>query len=240
MDLTSTIWERIAPAPAGAMTGSSVVLAFAVALAVCLVPGLWRWMRLAVTLVHELGHAGVGILVGRRFTGFVVRGDMSGHAVTAGRPTGLGRVATTWAGYPMPAVVGAGLVLAATGRQAAPVLTALILILLGALLRARSAGTLLTLLVSLGIAAATWWWRSDAVQAQLLLGLGVVLLVGAWRHLGAVMSGAHPRGIADVSDPGVLHRLTHIPRVVWTGSFVLVLAAASWYALLTLHTAATG
>ena len=71
-------------------------------------------LRLGVTLVHELGHAFVGMLVGRRFTGFVLRGDMSGHAVTVGPPRGIGRLVTTWAGYPMPGVVALGLVAAAS------------------------------------------------------------------------------------------------------------------------------
>jgi hypothetical protein len=31
-----------------------------------------------------------------------------------------------------------------------------------------------------------------------------------------------------VSDPGVLARLTRVPRVVWNTTFVVVLAAASW------------
>ena len=77
-------------------------------------------MRLAVTLVHELGHALVGLAVGRRFTGFVLRGDMSGHAVTVGPARGPGRVLSTWAGYPAPAVVGAALVWAAGRGWAAP------------------------------------------------------------------------------------------------------------------------
>lgn len=232
VDLASTVWDRLTPVAAGTgVTGGGVLLACAVAVAVCVVPVVWRWVRLAVTLVHELGHAGVGMLVGRRFTGFVVRGDMSGHAVTSGRPTGLGRVVTTWVGYPMPGLVGAALLWAAGSGYAAPTLTVLLVGLLAVLARVRSAGTLLTVVVSLGTVGAAWWWRSDGLQAQLLVGFGVVLVVGAWRHLGAVLGGGHPRGAADVSDPGVLRRLTGIPRMLWTGSYVLVLAAVTWFSI---------
>ena len=51
-----------------------------------------------------------------------------------------------------------------------------------------------------------------------------MLLVGAWRHLGAVVA-APERG---TSDPGVLARITRVPRTLWITSFVLVLGAASW------------
>jgi hypothetical protein len=215
--------SRLEPASgAVAMTAPAVTVALVAAVIVVAVPAVWRVVRLAVTLVHELGHALVGLAVGRRFTGFVLRGDMSGHAVTVGPARGAGRVLTTWAGYPAPALVGVGLVWTAGRAWAAPVLTLVIVVLLGALLRVRSLLTGLVLLVALGATGALWWWRDDTVQAQVLVGAGIVLLVGAWRHLGAVV-----RTRDRASDPGVLDTLTHVPRVVWNASFVLVCAAAS-------------
>ncbi|TPG19172.1 M50 family metallopeptidase [Pedococcus bigeumensis] len=219
-DLLST---RLEPATGDvALTAPAVTVAFVAALLVVAVPAIWQVMRLAVTLVHELGHALVGLAVGRRFTGFVLRGDMSGHAVTVGPPRGPGRVLTTWAGYPAPAVVGAALVWAAGRGWGAPVLSVVIVILLVALVRVRSLLTAVVMLVALGATGALWWWRDDAVQAQVLVGAGIVLLVGAWRHLGAVL-----RTRDRSSDPGVLAALTHVPRLVWNASFVLVCAAAT-------------
>lgn len=183
----------------------------------------WRVLRLVVTLAHELGHAVVGVAAGRRFVGFVLRADMSGHAVTVGRPSGPGVIATTWAGYPAPAALGAALVLLATSGWAAPVVTTLLLALLVAAVFVRSALTGLVVLASVGLLGALWWWRDDVTQQYGLLGLGVVLLVGAWRHLATVL------GHADAtSDPGVLARLTRLPTLLWQLSFVLVLALASW------------
>lgn len=208
------------------LTAGGVLAVLAVALVAVGWHPLWAWVRLAVTLVHELGHAVVGVLVGRRFTGFVLRGDASGHAVTVGPARGLGVVATTWAGYPMPAVVGAGLVLAAAKGWSAPVLGVALLALVVALLFVRSALTgLVVLAVGAGVAA-LWWWRDVQVQQHVLVGVGVVLLVGAWRHLATVMGDRSPR-----TDPGALTRLTHVPRLLWLASFVLVCAAATWVAL---------
>ena len=214
---------RLEPATGDvAMTAPAVTVALVAAVLVVAVPAVWQVIRLAVTLVHELGHAVVGIAVGRRFTGFVLRGDMSGHAVTVGPPRGLGRVLTTWAGYPAPAVVGAGLVWTAGRGWGAPVLAATIVVLLVALVRVRSLLTAVVMLVALGATAALWWWRDDDLQAQVLVGAGIVLLVGAWRHLGAVL-----RTRDRASDPGVLATLTHLPRVLWNASFVLVCVAAT-------------
>ncbi|MEO3937394.1 M50 family metallopeptidase [Dermatophilaceae bacterium Soc4.6] len=209
------------PAPGSALTPTGVWVTLAVALALVATP-VWSLVRLGVTLVHELGHAFVGVAVGRSFTGFELRGDMSGAAVTRGRPRGPGRVATTWAGYPAPAVVGALLVVAAARCWAAPTLSVLLLLVLAALLRVRSALTLLVVAAVLAAGGALWWWRDDQLQAQVLMGLGLVLVVGAWRHLGAVRSTRE-----RTSDPGVLASLTHVPQIVWLASFALVCLAAT-------------
>jgi hypothetical protein len=216
--------ERVTPVVV-TVGAATVTTALVAALVVLFVPPVWSVLRVAVTLVHELGHALVGMAVGRRFTGFVLRGDMSGHAVTVGPSRGPGRVLTTWAGYPAPALVGAATVWVAGRGWAAPALTAVMVVLVVALLRVRSLLTAVVVLLALGATAALWWWRDDELQATVLVAVGVVLLVGAWRHLGSVAR-SRQRG----SDPGVLASLTPVPRAVWTASFVLVCAAASVFA----------
>ncbi len=223
-DWAHELRDRVLPLAGDvALTAPRLGVVAVIALLVVAVGPVWRVARLAVTLVHELGHAFVGIAVGRQFTGFVLRGDMSGHAVTKGRPRGIGKVVTTWAGYPAPAVVGAALVWLAARGWSSPALTVTLVLLLASLVRVRSLLTATVMLVVLAAAGALWWWRDDALQAQALVGLGLVLLVGAWRHLGAVFA---TRGGA--SDPGVLAALTHVPTVVWNATFVAVSAAATW------------
>lgn len=203
----------------------TVATALVAAVVVLVVPPVWQRLRLAVVLVHELGHALVGSAVGRGFTGFVLRGDMSGHAVTVGPSRGVGRVLTTWAGYPAPAVVGAATVWVAGRGWAAPALTLALGVLPVALFRARSLLTGVVVLATLAATAAVWWWRDDRLQATVLVALGVVLLVGAWRQVGAVMR-SRDRG----SDTAVLAALTGVPKALWVGSFLLVCFAASVFA----------
>jgi hypothetical protein len=226
MNWLEQVWSRIVPDAGIALAGPPVLVVLVAALVAVAVEPVWRVVRLGVTLVHELGHAGVGMLCGRRFTGFVLRGDMSGHAVTVGPARGLGRVLTTWAGYPAPGVVGALAVWLAVRGWSAPVLTGILAVLVTSALRVRSGLTALVVAVALVGAGALWWAGSPQLQAQVVVGVALVLIVGAWRHLGAVVA-AKERA---VSDPGVLARLTRLPRAVWNATFALVLGWATWVA----------
>lgn len=228
MDIGGEIATRWAAAMPGLPPGALGVAAVLAAIVV-LVPGLWLRLRIAVTLVHELGHALVGVLSGRRFTGFGVRGDMSGHAVTVGPARGLGRIATTWAGYPMPALVGLLMLWSVSSGYAAALLSAGLLALVVALVFVRSVGTFVTVVAVGALVGALWWWRDDEVQGLVLATTGFVLLAGSWRHLAVVaFDGRRDRG----SDPAVLSQLTGIPSILWTTTFLAVHAAATWAAAL--------
>lgn len=217
------VWAHIAPTAADPGAAWSI-LAILAALVAVVVPFLWRYARLAVTIVHELGHAVVGMLAGRRFTGFVVNGDMSGHAVTVGRSRGLGRVLSAWAGYPAPAIVGAVLVQIAFGGWAGAALAVALVVLVLSLVFVRSVHTLVAVLVSAAIVGGIWWWGGPVLSAALALGAGLFLLLGAWRHLGAVVT----RGRGK-DDPAQLAALTRIPSWVWNGTYALVLAGCTWW-----------
>lgn len=220
-DILAAITQRSAPGDAPEQLWPLLLALAAAALAVT-VPVLWRLVRPAVTIVHELGHAIVGILVGRRFTGFVVSADMSGHAVTVGPSRGPGRVACTWAGYPMPGILGAAAVVVALRGWAGTALLAALVILLLSLVFTRSLHTLLAVLATMAVIGGVWWWGSAQVMALLALAGGAFLLLGAWRHVGVVIVGGR-RG----DDPGQLAQLTGIPAALWTASYVLVLLACT-------------
>jgi hypothetical protein len=72
-------------------------------------------------------------------------------------------------------------------------------------------------------AGALWWWRNDAVQQYVLVAAGLVLVVGAWRHILSVM-----RHGSRSDDPAVLARLTHLPRGLWNLTFLAAAGTSSW------------
>lgn len=216
--------SRIGPDPAPD-PGWWILLALAAGVLAVVVPGVWGWTRRAVTVVHELGHALVGIAAGRRFTGFVINGDMSGHAVTVGRARGIGRAASTWAGYPAPGILGAALVAAAMSTWSRPALSLSLAVLILSLVFVRSMHTLATVLIGVGLLGALWWWGSTSLIAGASLAAGAFLLLGAWRHLATVI-----RHGGRTDDPGQLAAITGAPAWMWSASYVLVLAGAMWWA----------
>ena len=223
-NLAGDVWQRIVPGPAPE-PGRWILVAVLVALLVVVLPPLWRYARLAVTIVHELGHAAVGIAVGRRYTGFMVSSDMSGHAVTVGPRRGIGRILSTWAGYPAPAVLGAAAIQIALSGWVAAALLAATVILVVSLVFTRSVHTLIAVAATAAALGAVWWWGGPQLASLVTLAAGVFLLLGAWRHLGAVaLSGR--RG----DDPAQLAQLTWLPAWVWSGSFALVLGVCTWWA----------
>mgnify|MGYP002741889213 CR=1 FL=1 len=206
-------------------------IALAVLVVVLAFPTARRWGRTLVTIVHEAGHAGAGMLVGRKFQGFVVEKDLSGHAVTAGRTRGPGRIATTWAGYPAPAVLGALVVVAALGGLAGPVLVVSLLALVVLLVMSRSVRTVALVALTIAVTGAVWWfggqWRAGAVG-----GVGLALLLGAWDSLGDV---ARSRGPGQ--DHRTLAELTPLPAGFWLFTWFLTDVAATALALLAVREA---
>lgn len=179
----------------------------------------WPWIRLAVTVVHEAGHALVAVLVGRRLAGITVHSDTSGVTVSRGRPRGPGMVAMLLAGYLAPAVLGLLAALLFTHGHALALLWLLIAVLVGVLVWVRNGYGLLTVLVlGAGLAAITRYAepRTQAVLAALV---AWVLLLAAPRPLVDLLrrSKAQRRG----SDPDQIARLTRIPTVLWILALLL-------------------
>ena len=166
--------------------------------------------------------------MGRRFTGFVVSSDMSGHAVTVGPRRGLGRILTLWAGYPAPAILGTVLVQLALAGWAGAALFVALVVLAVSLLFTRSAHTVLAVLATAAVIGLAWWFGIPGVVTALTLVAGSFLLLGAWRHLGSVMTSRRRS-----EDPGQLAQLTGVPAAVWNLTFLLVIGACTAWATLT-------
>jgi hypothetical protein len=211
------IWQRATatqPAPS-----STVVLATAaVAALVVLMPRVWPVARHVITLVHEGSHASVAVLTGRRLTGIRLHSDTSGLTVSVGHPRGPGMIATAFAGYVGPGLVGLGAAWLTSRGHAVAVLWILLLLLLLMLVQIRNWFGLWSVLVTgAGLVAVTWWaapqWQTTTAYA-----LAWFLLLGAPRPVLELLAHRGPG-----SDADLLARLTRLPALLW----VLVFGAVT-------------
>ncbi|MCI1747768.1 MAG: M50 family metallopeptidase [Acidipropionibacterium sp.] len=207
------------------VTGRWLLAAVGLAVGTVATPPAWRLVRPVVALVHEVGHGLVGLLCGRRFSGFVISPDMSGHTVTVGRRAGPGTVLTAAAGYPMPALIGALAIQAAVQGRAGIVLVGVLLALIAVLVRVRSLFTAAWVLALIAADGLLWWSGTTPWSAAAVVWLGAILLIGAWRHLIAVAL----HGDAG-QDPGVLARLTRVPASIWILLLAMPMLACTWWA----------
>jgi hypothetical protein len=193
------------------------VISLALALAALIPMPAWRVGRLAITVVHEGGHAVAAILAGRKVTAVHLRSDASGVTLHRGSLSWTARVITAAAGFPAPGVVGA----------------------VGAWLIADHHVTWwLAALTGLGLAMAVLWVRNlfgVAVMAVWLAGLGWLLrwgtaggdaLVGAviawYLSLGGLRAAAELFRDHGPSDAADLGRLIRLPAVVGKVLFVAI------------------
>src|SRR5699024_1233186 len=89
----------------------------------------------------------------------------------------------------------------------------------------RSLHTVAAVVITAVLVGAVWWFAEADLGALLTLAAGVFLLLGAWRHLGAVVTSGR-RG----DDPAQLAQLTGLPAWLWSLTFALVLAVCTWWA----------
>lgn len=207
-----------------------LVLCALLALGLCVPRRTWRWFGLVVTVVHELGHALAGLVVGRRVMTIRIEADHSG--VTHSFGTGPTAAWSTFWGYPFPALVGA-LWVGAIGAGLWPlaavvsavVLLASLLVMRGWLSWGVTTGAAVLLL---GLV-----WADLALGRWLMLAAGTALWIGAlrvwWllarRHVGGHLSRRaqreHPLGLP--SDAVALAHATRLPAVLWIAAFLLVI-----------------
>lgn len=218
MSLIAELWRRaLATQPLPSPQGAALLAVVAL-----LVVGFaWRTVRTLVTICHESGHAIVAVLAGRRLSGVRVHSDTSGLTVSRGRPKGPGMVATLFAGYPAPAVVGLGIaVLAGTGHSSG-VLWLLVLLAAVLLVWIRNLyGALVVIAAGVGVGLVTWYAPPSAL-GWIATGLAWLFLWSAPRPVLELLR-RHSPG----SDAAQLAGLTHVHRYVWCGLWLVLTVAA--------------
>ena len=195
----------------------------------------YRLVRHLATLLHEAGHAIVGVLVGRKLRGIRLHSDTSGLTVSRGKPTGPGMVATLLAGYPAPAVVGlAGAWLVSAG-YAAGMLWALVLLCALMLVFIRNFYGLWVILVTgVGVAVLSWTASAEILSITAYLMVWSLLLV-APRAVVELQRSRRRQRSSTSSDADQLARLTRIPAGFWIAVFWLICAGClvlgGWFLL---------
>lgn len=219
--LPGEIWDRattVQPAPS-----QLVVLGALVVVLLCLaVPTAWHLSRHVLTIVHESAHALVAVLSGRRLSGIRVHSDTSGLTVSVGKPRGPGMVATAFAGYVGPSVLGLAAAWVLGQGYAVGLLWGLVVALTLLVVRVRNWYGLWAVLVTGVLLVGVTWWGSSAVQVAVAYVVTWYLLLGAPRavlEMQAQRRGTRGRG---TSDADMLGRLTPLPAGFWVAVFLLV------------------
>lgn len=202
----------------------AAVLATAVlAVALVLVPRLWGLSRHLVTIAHEGAHGVAALLSGRRLSGIRLHSDTSGLTVSRGRSTGPGMVATAFAGYVGPALLGLGAAYLLRERHALAVLWLAVLLLGLLLLQIRNFYGLYAVLVAgLGVVAVSWWGSGQVQSVAAYTGTWFLLLAAPRPVL--ELQAQRRRGGARDSDADTLARLTRLPGLLWVGVLLAVTA----------------
>lgn len=204
----------------------------AVSLAVVAHPRTWPVARNVVTIAHEGGHALVAVATGRRLGGISLHSDTSGVTVSSGRPSGPGMVATAFAGYVAPSLLGlAAASLVGHGRPG--LLLALVLAaLLVMVVFIRNAWGMLTVTVTAAVLGATLWWGPLALHGLVGQVLAWFLLISGPRPIWELQA-KRRHGQAPESDADQLAALTGIPGLVWVVLFAAVagtcLGVGGWW-----------
>jgi len=197
----------------------------ATALALVVLPPVWRTTRHLVTLVHEAGHAVVAVLTGRRLNGIRLHSDTSGLTVSSGKPRGAGMIATAAAGYLAPAALGLGSVLLVDAGHTPWALYAGLVTLALMLVYIRNWFGLVVVGLSAVAVGLLIWKAPERGQDFAALAFAWFLLAAAPRM--TLDLWAHRRRVRTrTTDADILARLTILPAAVWNTLFLLLTLAA--------------
>lgn len=197
--------------------------------ALLLAPVTGRALAQVVTLVHELGHAAVGLLVGGRVRRVSIALDASGETLTliGGRYPRTRLSAFTLAGYPAPPLIG----LAAAASVASEdhrffLLLGAVLVAVSLVLWVRNPWGIVvfvTTAVVLWLAATE---AADGLTRTVAIALAWLFSLGGLRSAWQLTHGPRPTasGLDDAERVAQLSRV--VPRMAVVGAFVVVAAAA--------------
>lgn len=235
--LVTDLWHRASTSAPAPEFRTTVIIAVVV-IVIIGSRATWPLVRHGITIAHEGAHALVATLFGRRLQGIRLHADTSGLTVSRGKPTGLGMIATAFAGYTGPAVLGVGAAAIVTAGHGIGLLWGLLAALVVMIVWIRNWFGLAVVLIGGGLLFTAVWWAPEPVQVILATAVAWFLLLGALRPVIEMQQQRREhlrRGRRLTSDADALGRLTWFSAGVWVGIFFLVVvgcaALGGWWLL---------
>ena len=181
---------------------------------------LWRWVRFFETIIHEFGHAAVGVLLGQKLTGFKIRYDTSGETNTLTYGYGLRGLLTHLAGYPTPILLGVLTVYYSVFYGASAVFIWIYTVIsFTVLLFVRNWFGIVPVAVMSSILISSFMLNSTQYDSIIVLTLAVTLILGGIRSI--ITLWKHPEG----SDADLIVQYLGGFRSFWV--FMITLTAAA-------------
>ncbi len=226
----SEFWDRISavsPAPPAWIVYATALIA----LAIVLFPPMWKIARNVVTIAHEGAHLFVALVTGRQLVGVRLHSDTSGVAISKGKPTGLGVIVMTFAGYVGPSLLGLGAAVVLGTQHATAVLWIGVISIALMLIMIRNVYGFISLVVVGALLFVVSWWGTGEQQVAAAYFITFFLLIAGPRPV-IELQRSRRAGRARDSDADQLARLTFLPGIVWVGFFLMVtlgsLAVGAW------------
>lgn len=222
------------------------LIAFLAVAGLCFVPQLWRVVRQAATIVHEMGHVIAAWATGRHVTGIKLHTDTSGVTVSWGKTRGLGMVVTSFFGYPAPGLLAASMAWLASLGQAGAALTLYQLLLAFSVLLSRNVVGVASCLLALVSTGLIWWHNDDALVTGTVVVLCAFYAVAGLRctwdvtrvHLRPVLAGrtdpeetarlSEAASTTDASQAARSSGLLPLPAGFWLMGFWAAAAVSLW------------
>jgi Peptidase M50B-like len=208
------------PGPVAALVGLA-------ALAIVLIPTLWRLADHLDTMAHEGAHAVVGSTMGFPVRGVTMDAAANG-ATDVGPGNGPRMLLTSFVGYLGPSAFGlCAAKLISTGRVVTVLWVATILLVLLLFLVRRSFG-IVSVPLALALLALSMRYAHEGLQEVISYGLTWLLLLSGVRTATAHGTGA--------GDAWFLAETTHLPRRLWAllwiaGTLLAVVVGGKWLVL---------
>lgn len=196
---------------------------------------IWRVLRQASTIIHEMGHVLAAWCTGRRVSGIKLHSDTSGVTISRGKPSGPGLLITFLAGYPAPGLLAVLLILLGTTGHSGAALTAFQAVLVLALLLSRNAVGILSCLLAVLASGWIWWSNDPEIVGYTVVALGIFYAVAGLRgsldlcrvHLTGKRHSRSAVAGTDASQAARAWRGLPLPAAIWLIFFVLISAGSA-------------